>query len=95
MEEKKRDAIDISSPEAQAAQLEVLKEKVMRQILTKEARERMANVRIANPILALQVELYLMQLYQAGQIKSLITGEQLKQILMALTKKKKTSIVRK
>jgi programmed cell death protein 5 len=62
------------------------------QILTKEARERLANIRIVKPDLAYQIELYLIQLYQAGQIKSQITDEQLKALLLKLQSKKKSKI---
>jgi len=89
------DKIELDAKANQLAQIEALKNKIMLQIMTKEARERMGNIRVANPTLALQVELYLMQLYQNGQIKSKITEEQLKQILSLLVKKKETKIVRK
>jgi DNA-binding TFAR19-related protein (PDSD5 family) len=37
----------------------------------------------------------MIQLYQAGQLKETVTDEKLKQILDALTQKKKTSIKRR
>ncbi len=79
----------------QLKQVEELKGKILSECLTKEARERLSNVRIANPQLAEQVELYLIQVYQAGQIKELISDVQFKELLQTLTKKRETKIVRR
>jgi programmed cell death protein 5 len=79
----------------QLKRLEELKREILMKILTKEARERLANVRIANPQLAEQVELYLFQVYQQGLLKEQIDDEKLKELLKTLTKKKETKIVRK
>ena len=79
----------------QMAQFEQMKKSLMGKILDKAAAERLGRVRVANPTLAMQLELYLMQLYQAGQLKETITDEKLKQILNALTEKKQTRIMRR
>jgi len=78
----------------QVKQLEKLKKVVMNKILTKEAIERLGRIRLVKPELASQLELYLMQLYQSGQIKSMIDDSQLKKILNALTSKKQYNIRR-
>ncbi|MGC9311019.1 MAG: DNA-binding protein [Candidatus Aenigmatarchaeota archaeon] len=78
----------------QMKQLEELKRKVLMEILTKEARERLSNVRIGNPQLAEQVELYLIQAYQQGQIKEPIADHKLRELLVALTPKRETKIRR-
>lgn len=78
----------------QAAQLEMLKKNILRNILTKEALERLGRVRLANPVLAAQLELYLVQVYQSGQLKETITDQKLKQILDVLTAKRETKIKR-
>jgi programmed cell death protein 5 len=76
--------------EQQKAQEEALKKEmeleaqldaIMRKILTPEARERLGRVKLVKPELARQVELVLVQLYQAGQIRELIDDEKLKRIL--------------
>jgi len=78
----------------QIQQLEKLKKVVMKKILTKEALERLGRVRVVKPQMAMQLELYLMQLYQAGQIKTVIDDSKLKMILNSLVKKKKFKIKR-
>ncbi len=77
------------------AQFEQMKKQLMGKILDKAAAERLGRVRVANPTLAMRLELYLMQLYQSGQLKEIINDEKLKQILNALTEKKQTKIMRR
>jgi programmed cell death protein 5 len=79
----------------QAAQFEVAKRALLNKVLAKEAVERLGRVRMANPMLAAQIEAYMIELYQAGQLKETVTDEKLKQILNVLTQKKKTSIKRR
>jgi len=75
-------------------QLEVLK-KIMNQILEPKARDRLSNLKMVKPETALQLEMYLAQLAQTGQIRAKITDEQIVTILKKLTEKKETRIVRK
>jgi len=77
------------------AEFEALKDEALRRVMTKEALERLGRVKLANPILAAQLELYLFQAYQTGQLKETIDDKKLKQILNVLTPKKKTKIKRK
>jgi programmed cell death protein 5 len=79
----------------QVAQLEAARKTLLTKVLDREAVERLGRVRMANPMLATQLEAYLVQLYQAGQLKETITDEKLKQILDVLTAKKKTKISRR
>ena len=79
----------------QAAQYEAAKRMLLGKVLDKGAVERLGRVRMANPILASQIEAYLIQLYQSGQLKETITEDKLKQILSVLTEKKKTTIKRR
>ena len=78
----------------QLQELEKLKKVVMRKILTKEAIERLGRVRMVKPELATQLELYLLQAYQSGQIKTIIDDARLKQILDTIVKKKNFKIKR-
>ncbi|MDI6825645.1 MAG: DNA-binding protein [Candidatus Aenigmarchaeota archaeon] len=78
----------------QLQELEKLKKIVMRKVLTKEAVERLGRIRMVKPELATQLELYLVQLYQSGQIKSVINDTQLKKILDSITQSPKFKIIK-
>jgi len=65
----------------QEMELEAQLNAIMRRILTPEARERLGRVKLVRPELARQVELILVQLYQAGQIREPIDDAKLKKIL--------------
>jgi len=81
--------------DAEQMQLEMMKKTVISKVLDKHAIERLGRVRVANPMLAGQLEMYLLQLYQTGQLKETITDDKLKQILDLLTEKRKTVIKRR
>jgi len=89
------DALKQLKLQEEMKKLEELKKEILLKILTKEARERLANVRIANPKLAEQVELYLIQLHQQGLLKESVSDEKLKELLKSLIQKKETKIIRK
>ena len=78
----------------QLKQVEEMKKNLLNQVLTKEALERLGRVRAVNPNLAGQVELYLIQVFQAGQIKERVTDGKLKELLKALSEKKDITIKR-
>ena len=65
----------------QEMELEAQLDAIMRRILTPEARERLGRVKLVKPELARQVELVLVQLYQAGQVREPIDDGKLKRIL--------------
>jgi programmed cell death protein 5 len=75
--------------------IEELKRAILQKILSSEAKSRLSRVKMVKPEFANQVELYLIQLYQAGKVKGQISDEQLKRILQALTSQKRFRIVRK
>ena len=79
----------------QMQQLEAMKKKVLGKILSKDAYERLGRVRFANPELAAQAELYLLQIYQSGRLKENVTDEQMKEILKLLSEKKDFRIKKK
>ncbi|RLI96688.1 MAG: hypothetical protein DRO99_04055 [Candidatus Aenigmatarchaeota archaeon] len=78
-----------------AQQLEMLKRQIMSKILTKEAFERLGRVRVVNPEIASQAEIYLLQLYQAGKINGKLPDEKMREVLKALSEKKDFNIKRK
>ena len=78
----------------QIAEFEKMKQEILRKVLSKEAAERLGRVRLGNPVIATQLELYLVQMYQTGNISDKITDEQLKKILEVLSTKKEMKIKR-
>lgn len=77
-------------------QLEAQKRQAMMQILTPEARGRLANLRLTRPEMVEQIELQLIQLAQMGRVKSKITDDQLKQLLKNLAgQRREMKITRK
>ena len=66
----------------------------MKRILSKQAIERLGRIRVVKPELATQLELYLLQMYQAGKIKTEISDEQLKTILETLSSGKEFKILK-
>jgi len=72
----------------QMEQIEAMKKKILGSILSKDAYERLGRVRFANPDLAAQAELYLLQVYQSGRLKSSVTDEQMTEILRQIPGRK-------
>jgi programmed cell death protein 5 len=62
---------------------------ILNQILEPSARDRLSNIRIASPEFARQIELLLIQLYQAGQLPQKLSDENFKRILEKIRSKKK------
>ena len=82
--------------EAQREQYEQQRQAALRKILTPDARERMANLRIARPDFAEAVENQLIMLAQSGQLHTVIDDASLVQILERLTpQKREIKITRK
>jgi programmed cell death protein 5 len=80
---------------AEMKKIEEMKKTLLRSILTKDARERLNRIKLVKPDLALQLELYLVQLYQKNKIQGMINDEQLKAILEMMSSGKKFKIIKK
>jgi programmed cell death protein 5 len=76
-----------------AAEVERQIKVIMRQIMTPEARERLANIRLARPDFARQVEVLLIQLYQSGRLRKL-DDQQLKALLSKISGGKRQTKIR-
>lgn len=70
-----------------------MRKDILKKFLSKNALERLGRIRIVKPQLALQLERYLIQLYQAGKVKY-IDDNQMKLILETLSSKKKFRIIK-
>jgi DNA-binding TFAR19-related protein (PDSD5 family) len=79
----------------QMKQIEEMKKRLLGKILSKEAYERLGRVRFANPELASQAEIYLLQIYQSGKMSDMITDGQMKEILKILSEKRDFRITKK
>ena len=73
---------------------ELERQAAMRAILTPEARQRLANLRLIRPELVAQLEEQLIQLANSGRIRLPITDEDLKAILSRLTSRRSIRIRR-
>lgn len=78
----------------QLEEFEKMKKIVMRKLLTKAAIERLGRIRLVKPEMATELEVYLIQLYQSGQIKNVIGDTQLRKILDSITQKPKFNIIK-
>ncbi|MFQ5887251.1 MAG: DNA-binding protein [Candidatus Hydrothermarchaeales archaeon] len=81
MAELQQKLLEERAKQEQMAQVEEQIRSAIQQILTPEARARLANIKMAKPEYATQIELMLIQIAQSGQLKNKITDEQLKGIL--------------
>jgi len=89
-------AAEAEKEEQLRRQFEIQKRQLLMKILTPEARSRLANLRLTRPEFVEQIELQLIQLAQAGQIRSKITDKQLKELLRRVSgKKREIRIVRR
>ena len=66
-----------------------------KQILSVEAWQRISNIKTVKPDFALQVEMFLVQMYQSGQLSVPVDENTLVTILDKLTTKKETKITRR
>jgi len=82
-------AAEAEKEEQLRRQFEIQKRQLLMKILTPEARGRLANLRLTRPEFVEQIELQLIQLAQAGQIRSKITDKQLKELLRRVSGKKR------
>jgi programmed cell death protein 5 len=70
---------------------------ILKQVLTAEAQERLANVALVKPDRARQVENYLINSAKTGKLAGKVTEDQLKDLLQQVTaqQEKKTIITRR
>ncbi|MEM5829467.1 MAG: DNA-binding protein [Candidatus Aenigmatarchaeota archaeon] len=74
--------------------MDEMKKIILKRILSKEAMERIARVKLVKPELINELELYLIQLYQAGKIKEEISEDQIRMILEKLAGRRKFRIIK-
>ena len=67
--------------EQRRQQREAQKQMILRQILTPDARDRLSNIRAANPEICNAVEMQLIQLAQSGRLQGVVNDDMLRQFL--------------
>jgi programmed cell death protein 5 len=93
--EMQRSAYDEQRRSQAQQQVERQKQSIIRQILTPEARQRLANIRMVKPEFAEELEMQLIQLAQSGRLQTQITDAQLKKTLVQLQSQKKEIKIRR
>lgn len=76
-------------------QIEAQKQAMLKVILTPEARQRLANLKLVKPEFTTQLEDYLIQLAQYGRLPTPLSDDQLKQILIQLQSRKREIKIRR
>lgn len=95
MAEMQKAAYDEQRKSQQQQQVERQKQSIIRQILTPEARQRLANIRMVKPEFAEELEMQLIQLAQSGRLQQQITDAQLKKTLVQLQSQKREVKIRR
>lgn len=91
---QQRDSQGQREAEAQE-QMERAKQALLRRVLTPEARQRLANLKMVKPEFASQLELQLIQVAQSGRIDLPIDDDKLKEMLRKLQSDKKEIQIRR
>ncbi|MEM3708431.1 MAG: DNA-binding protein [Nitrososphaerales archaeon] len=73
---------------------QIIKDRLIKVLLTSEARQRLNNIKIVKPELADMVEEYVIQLASSGKIKEPLTDEEFKQLLLAIQKPRREFKIR-
>lgn len=76
-------------------QMEVQKENLLRTVLSPEARQRLANLKMVKPEFTEQLELQLIQLAQQGKVQVPLPDEQLRKMLVQLQSRKREPTIRR
>jgi len=75
--------------ESQRRGSEEKRKAILRSILTPKAKERLGNIKIARPEMAVSIENQLIALAQSGRLKNKINDEQLRMLLSEIIPKKR------
>lgn len=91
LQQLQQQAMQKQAAEEQQREIEQKKYQIMRLILSQEARQRLENIRLVKPEFAQQIELQLIQLYQAGRLKGAtpLPDNSFKKLLKQITSGKK------
>lgn len=76
-------------------ELELQKKLILQQILTPEARSRLANLKMVKPEFAESLELELIALAQSGRLRAPLTDAQLRELLRRLQERRREIRIRR
>ena len=68
---------------------DAMREQMLKVLLTTEARERLANIRMVKPDIAKLIENQIIQLASSGKIQKTITDDEIKEFLSSFQKPQK------
>ena len=88
-QQQQQQAMQQAQQQEAAMEFEAQKRAMMSQILTQEARDRLANLRLTKPELVNNIEIQLIQSAQAGSLRGKVTDEQLKVLLRNIAGQKR------
>ena len=71
------------------AEAKIMRERVLRVLLSPEARQRLTNVKMVKPELAKAVEDYIIAMGSQGKLNKALTDDDLKQILSSIQQPKR------
>jgi len=74
---------------AKETEAKVMRERVLRVLLSPEARQRLTNVKMVKPDLAKAVEDYIISMGSQGKLNKALTDDDLKQILSSIQQPKR------
>ncbi|MFX0052574.1 MAG: DNA-binding protein [Candidatus Hermodarchaeota archaeon] len=89
--ELQSDQLAQQQQEEQRRQIENQRQLILKGILSNEARERLARIKLAKPDYAINLENQLISLAQTRRVSEKISDDQLKQLLKKLTQTKRES----
>ena len=76
-------------PTADAQKEDAMREQMLKVLLTTEARERLANIRMVKPDIARLIENQIIQLASSGKVQKTITDDEIKEFLSSFQKSQK------
>lgn len=82
-------------PDKDAQERKMLREAALRMAFTSEARQRLANVKMVKPDIAVSIEEYVIQMVSSGKLKRAVDDGQLKQMLSSLQGNKREIKIRR
>ena len=85
----------LEDQEIQEKEFEEKKKRILRGILTTQAKERLGRIKVARPEMAETIENQLIVLAQSGRLESKINDEQLRMLLSRIIPKKRDIKIRR